>query len=117
MEKGNEREQTIPFKISFDKEIDWTSLTIRLQFKENLLKNDRKKIENTLGNWSEKEIEKGNMQYLDDEAEWNEEKKWVEFWADFGGYDEKIALDNLFNKLSEFKSIEEVKLGSGYAEW
>lgn len=118
MEKKQEHESRLPFKVSIDKEFDWDSLTFRVEFPKVVSEEERKRFKKTVEEWAEEGVDEGYgegvMHHLDDEFDWSRKGIQVEFFADMGSSAE-TALDELFGRLSAANiPIKEVKIGSGY---
>lgn len=123
MGEKDKQGEKYPFEVKFDERIDWDSLSIRLQFSGSPSEEDKRRLQELMGEWADKGVEEGYgkdgvMHYLADEIEWNDEGHWGDFFVDMGSDDGLTALDELFSKLSSSGlGIKGIKLGSGYSDW
>jgi hypothetical protein len=122
VEAGKETQQKPLFDIEFDEMYDWDNLGIRLLFRKSPSEEVRKKIKSAFEDWTDEGYEKGYGEgkindLINRDGDWGGDGRKVEFWMDMGMSSFTPALSNLWERLSDIKSIEKVKLGSGYSKW
>ena len=111
--------EKFPFEVKLDARIDPSDVIFRIVYKELPSSEEQLKLKKAVEQWADKGIEEGYgegvMHYLDEEFNWNEKGRWVEFAADLGSESNKATMV-LFEELPLADSIKEIKVGSGY-EW
>ncbi len=118
MSESAERGSQYPFRISYDKDSDWSDLTIDVELKEPASSEQKQELEEMMAGWANEGIDKGYKEGLmhdwnKEGNEWDKKDRRLRFWVDMGSSGED-ALNVLFEKLKEIKQVERVRLGSRY---
>lgn len=114
-----EHERNFPFDVRYDVLIDSEDVITRVHFRDDLTEEQRQEFTKDIEKWADKGIDHGYnggvMHYLDEEIDWNEQERWVEFAFDLGSAEHE-AIEELFDKLTKYP-VTIVYVGSGYEDW